>query len=512
MQYINLINKLKALKHFFIVFITTSYKEIQIFQLPRRIYTHMIQLVHSTSDRLRNIKVIGFLQHGLKINSKENKSEHVPEKQFINTSGGISNSIIKDRNNRKKSTGIEPERIRSIDILRGLVILAMIFVNDASGIAGSPGIFLHLKAGQDGMTMADAVFPAFLFIIGLTMPFSLGKRMQKGESFSQIWEHVIRRSVVLLFIGFFMVNLHSIDRSGGMIEYRMWSFLMLTGLILFRIEFPHPYPWMRQALNIVRTSGVLLLIFLAFAYSSKDGTGLMQMRTQWWGIIGLIGWAYLVSAAVYLVFQKLPTGMLGAAALLYCVYLADKSGMYVSLSFIDDIVIIGPFLGTHPAICVSGAAMGKLISENLPEKTHSSRIARALMFGAGFAAAAFMLHSLSGLHSMFKISKLNATPSWGLLSSSIAALAWIAIYMISDIYKEQKFTKILEYAGSNALMAYILSVLAVYGMALLGIHYFQYDFYENWAASMGLWRSIFFSLSVVVFTGILEKFKIRLKL
>jgi heparan-alpha-glucosaminide N-acetyltransferase len=483
MQYNNLIKKIDALKHNIKVFITESYKKIKSLQLPQRYYALLSQLFRKISDKVRLI-----------------------------SSGNINPAMNEKPAKQEPAADTNSERIRSVDILRGLVILVMIFVNDAYSIAGAPQIFLHAKYSQDGMTIADIVFPAFLFIVGLSLPFSLGKRLKKWESSLQIWEHIVKRSVVLLFIGFFMVNVGSIDRSNGILEYNFWSFLMLTGVILFRIDFPHSYPWLRQTRKIVRTAGILLLVFLAFAYSSKDGTGLMQMTTQWWGIIGLIGWAYLISAVVYLFMQKLPTGMLGAAALLYCLYLADKAGMFQSFSFINNIVTIGPFLGTHSAICVSGAAMGMLISENLQEKLHKCRITRAIVLGAGFAAGGVMLHSLSSLHPMFKISKLAATPPWGLLSSAFTAWAWALIYLVSDVSKENKITKIMEYAGRNALMAYVLSDLIIYGLTLLDINYFQSKFYAGWGASMGLWRSLFLSVSVMLFAGILEKFKIRLKL
>ncbi|MFH0975259.1 MAG: DUF5009 domain-containing protein [Spirochaetota bacterium] len=433
--------------------------------------------------------------------------------QILNKNRKENKSGQPDDNSSKQGHPVmNSERMRSVDILRGLVILVMIFVNDVYNIAGAPEMFLHVKYGHDGMSIADAVFPAFLFIVGLSMPFSLGKRLKNGESVQQIWEHVARRSALLILIGFFMVNAESIDRFNGFFDYRVWSFLMAAGVILFRIDFPRSYPWMSQVLKIFRITGVLLLVFLAFAYSSKNGAGLMQMRAHWWGIIGLIGWAYFVSAAVYIFFQKVPAGILGAAALLYCMYFADKAGMFQGLSFINNIVSIGPFLGTHSAICLSGAALGILISENLHEKTHRCRITRAAVLGIGFAAAGYMLHSLSKMHPMFIISKLSATPSWGLLSSAFTALAWVLIYIVSDVSKENKVTKIMEHAGRNALMAYILSDLLIYGLTLLDVYYFRSDFYNSWGASMGLWRSLFFAFSVVLFAGVLERFRIRLRL
>jgi len=62
------------------------------------------------------------------------------------------------------------ERIASVDALRGLVILLMIFVNDVAGVKAAPSWLKHVSAEADGMTLSDLVFPAFLFIMGMSIP------------------------------------------------------------------------------------------------------------------------------------------------------------------------------------------------------------------------------------------------------------------------------------------------------------------------------------------------------
>jgi heparan-alpha-glucosaminide N-acetyltransferase len=186
--------------------------------------------------------------------------------------------------------------------------------------------------------------------------------------------------------------------------------------------------------------------------------------------------------------------------------------MFHNYMLIKNIINIGPFLGTHAAICVSGAALGKLVSENIHGNIHVHRLFRALLLGAGFALVGFMLHSLKYLHSMFKISKLSATPSWGLISSALVSWAWAFVYIVSDISKWKIIPRIVEYAGRNALMAYILSIQLIFGINLLGSYVFQHDFYRQLAGSIGLWRSVCFSVFIVLLAGILERFKVRLKL
>ena len=63
-------------------------------------------------------------------------------------------------------------RITSIDAFRGITILAMIFVNELAGIRDIPAWMKHMRARADAMSFVDIVFPAFLFIAGMSIPFT----------------------------------------------------------------------------------------------------------------------------------------------------------------------------------------------------------------------------------------------------------------------------------------------------------------------------------------------------
>ena len=63
-------------------------------------------------------------------------------------------------------------RIASIDILRALTMVLMIFVNDLWSLKDTPAWLGHVASGVDGIGLADTVFPAFLFIVGMSIPFA----------------------------------------------------------------------------------------------------------------------------------------------------------------------------------------------------------------------------------------------------------------------------------------------------------------------------------------------------
>jgi heparan-alpha-glucosaminide N-acetyltransferase len=104
----------------------------------------------------------------------------------------------------------QPLRITSIDALRGFVMFMMIFVNYLSG-AGKivPDWMVHFSdrhRGGSGMTFVDLVFPAFLFIVGMSVPLALGGRMAKGQPVWRSLGHVAIRTLSLLCIGILMVH------------------------------------------------------------------------------------------------------------------------------------------------------------------------------------------------------------------------------------------------------------------------------------------------------------------
>lgn len=97
----------------------------------------------------------------------------------------------------------KPQRLLSIDVLRGLTIAFMIIVNDQVG----PAPFHQLvHASWNGLTATDLVFPTFLFLVGLTTVLSTASRVARGALRSELFVHTLRRAGVLILFGFAVNN------------------------------------------------------------------------------------------------------------------------------------------------------------------------------------------------------------------------------------------------------------------------------------------------------------------
>ena len=129
-----------------------------------------------------------------------------------------------------------PKRLHSIDVFRAITMLFMIFVNDVSSVKNIPAWIDHVDANADGLGFADTVFPAFLFIVGLSLPFAIKNRMKKGEPFSKISEYIITRSLALLVMGFFHVNGENYN-AAAVLPKSVWTILSTIGFFMIWLDY-----------------------------------------------------------------------------------------------------------------------------------------------------------------------------------------------------------------------------------------------------------------------------------
>ena len=188
-------------------------------------------------------------------------------------------------------------RVLAIDAFRGLTILAMIFVNTLEDVQGMPSWLYHTPENSDGLTFPDLVFPAFLFIVGMSIPFATAQRLAAGDTVWRLLRHVLMRTLGLLVLGVFMVNAEEGYNERAMpLSIGLWSLLFyISALMVWGV-----YQFQNKALAAaLRMAGVAGLVALALLFRGGDD-GSVRLSPQWWGILGLIGWSYLFASAMYL--------------------------------------------------------------------------------------------------------------------------------------------------------------------------------------------------------------------
>ena len=393
-------------------------------------------------------------------------------------------------------------RVVSIDTFRGLTILTMIFVNDLGRVKGVPAWMKHVPGDANGMTFVDVVFPAFLFIVGMSIPFALKRRFSSGESLFSILIHIIIRTLGLLIIGVYMVNMESLSWENLAVNGHWWIVLLFLSVIIIWNRYPKSEGWKELVFIGLRIIGFAILIFLAVIYRRNEGGKIIWMRTSWWGILGLIGWAYLTSSIAYLLFRRQISAMMGILGLLTLLYIGDKIGALNFMGIIKEYLWLGGQIGGHSSITVAGIIVSMLFLENSPAETPRKRILWILIFGIGLFVAGFLLYPLYG------INKNNATPTWCLYCSGICCFIYIFLYWLMDLKKIVKWSDFVNPAGANSLLAYILPDIVYSLLALLGITFL--DTHLN-AGFPGIIRSAVFSLLMLLITKFLTNLKIILK-
>src|ERR1700679_1731972 len=91
------------------------------------------------------------------------------------------------------------QRLISLDVVRGITVAVMILVNNN----GSERLaYWALKrAGWNGWTPTDLVFPTFLLLVGVTIVFSTQSRIAKGEAKRVLLMHALQRAAILFALG-----------------------------------------------------------------------------------------------------------------------------------------------------------------------------------------------------------------------------------------------------------------------------------------------------------------------
>ena len=195
----------------------------------------------------------------------------------------------------------DSNRVLSIDVFRGITILEMVFVNDLASVKGLPWWTYHIPGGEHGLTYVDVVYPAFLFIVGMSIPIAIEKRLANGISKFRIISHILIRTVSLAVIGLLIMNGRAMSPELTGISYPLWNVLMFLGVILFWNVYPKNIDNKFKFFPYLKWLGLALLVYLLFIYK-RDVDGVSEwIHPRNWSILGGIAFAYL---SVCLLFSR----------------------------------------------------------------------------------------------------------------------------------------------------------------------------------------------------------------
>ena len=392
-------------------------------------------------------------------------------------------------------------RLDSIDIFRAVTMLIMIFVNDFWTLKGVPEWMQHSKGPEDAMGLSDVVFPVFLFIVGLSIPFAIANRKSKGDSNATILYHIAERTFALLLMGIFIVNYENAVSSGMIVSKYVWEILMVIAFFLIWNVYPDR-PEKKPLYTGLKVLGYLLLVGLAIIYKGGDAANPSWMGTHWYGILGLIGWAYLVCAVIYfLAGDNLAFNVVGWLFLILF-NLADFAGMLSFLDPVKDYVwIVGS--GAMPAFTMAGV-VASVIYRLYSKKNGVNATYLAILVMLGIVC---LLYGF-GTRPFWGISKIRATPAWVGICSGIAFIVFAMLFWLVDLKKVKTWATIIKPAGTATLTCYLVPYIWYAVLTLVGFS--LPEFLRT--GIIGLIKSFCFALLVIIVTGIINRGGIRLKI
>lgn len=386
---------------------------------------------------------------------------------------------------------IQQKRIFSIDVFRAITMLMMIFVNDFWSLKGIPLWLEHARSDQDFLGFSDIVFPCFLFIVGMAIPYAIKNRIAKGESHLQILLHIVLRSLALVVMGFFMVNISDLNVAASGLSREWFQILMVAGFFLIWNVYPKSEGWKKYLFAGLQATGVLLLILMVYFFKGgKDGT--LPMTPQWWGILGLIGWTYLIVAPIYLFSRKSTVLLMFFWIIFIILNIMTHSGWLHTLI---------PGGGAFQGFAFAGIAASLLLERATnPEQRQKLPL---IYLGAG------ILLVIAGLvlRNFFIISKIQATPTWVFICNGIAFGFLAVVFFLVDLKGKVQWFDVIKPAGTSTLTCYLIPYvyysLATYAFTLP-------DFLKS--GTIGLFKSFVYALIIIGITALLGKLKVRLKI
>ncbi|HCC71241.1 MAG TPA: hypothetical protein DEQ09_08840 [Bacteroidales bacterium] len=302
---------------------------------------------------------------------------------------------------------MKKQRLLSLDIYRGITIVFMIIVN-------TPGswqyVYAPLRHSEwHGCTPTDLVFPSFLFIVGVSMWFSMKKygHILNASSVTKI----VYRSLVIFTAGFLLT----------------W------------------FPFVGKDLSGIRIMGVLQRIALAYGLGAI--ICLIFNRKYLWIVTAVIllgYWAFL-----YFMGGNEPYSLQGNAVLKFDLLVLGRNHLYRGFGIPFD---PEGLLSTLPSIAtvIIGFLTGNIVGKGPADM---KKVLKMVLAG--------LLLTVAGLvwKSWFPINKPLWTSSYVLYTGGLSMIILGLLYLIIDVFKLKAWTGFFKVFGMNALFIYIIASL-----------------------------------------------------
>lgn len=311
-----------------------------------------------------------------------------------------------------------PGRITSIDFFRGFTMFLL--AGEATELYGHLekshiGIiqFLGIQLSHHewhGLHFWDLIQPFFMFIVGVAIPFAVANRLKKGDNIKTITWHAVKRSALLLFLGW---ALYFAD--AGKLVFRFQN-------VLAQLSFTYIVAFLIRDKSIrfqlIFSLVLLLLIDLAYRFFPVDG-----FNHPWIKFENLGAW-----------FNNKIEGV-------------DRASEWATLNFIST-----------TAHTIWGVLCGKLL---MSEKSSAQKIRMLLIAGVSSLLVGYTLDGLN----ITPIIKKVATSSFVFASGGWAILALTFCYWIIDVRK--KFisgSKMFIIVGMNSIFIYLFFSISGAGL------------------------------------------------
>jgi len=349
------------------------------------------------------------------------------------------------------------QRILSLDILRGITVALMIFVNNVRGES-----FEMLQHSRwNGMTLCDLVFPLFLFIMGVSCYLSLTKSDFRPTP--QMLCHVVKRTVLLFAIGLF-INWFEYAIRGDLLSFgtlRIWAVLQRIALCYFFVSIFALYCRHRYVIPLVVALLVIYAAILVFGngYACDASLNILAQTD-----LKLFGYNHL-----------------------YHMSPVDPEGL----------------LGTIPSVAhvLLGFFCGRLIWQ---QKTIDQKVISLFVSGAVLVLSGYLLSF--GL----PLNKYVWSPSFVLvtcgLSFLLQALLMVAIdYSSSNKTVQPTIFRFFKIFGMNALALYVSSELLAILLGNIGVSMWVYNAIHC-VVSPQKWASLVYSICFVLINYLIGYF------